>query len=162
MYLFCRCNKNIFFETPNRHQPMYIIHKKITKKKGTVIPLQAQRVPEGWGSWISRQSAHEGGNVSPTHRPTLPPRKYPWYSFMLEAELTPGPYCGRKDYVNENFQWHHQELNLWPSGFWRCASTNCATGSHKYTWTRLRVSAIVILREKWVQKNMKLIQPICI
>ena len=32
----------------------------------------------------------------------LYPRKYPWYSFLLEAESTPGPQCGRKDYVNEN------------------------------------------------------------
>jgi hypothetical protein len=41
---------------------------------------------------ISRQSAHEGGKVvSLTHRPHLPPRKYSWYSFLLEAELTAGP-----------------------------------------------------------------------
>ena len=31
------------------------------------------------------------------------PRKYSWYSFLLEAESTPGLYCDRKDfYVNEN------------------------------------------------------------
>ena len=29
-------------------------------------------------------------------------REYSWYSFLLEAESTPGPYCDRKDfYVNE-------------------------------------------------------------
>jgi hypothetical protein len=27
--------------------------------------------------------------------------KYAWYSFLLEAEPTSGPQCGRKDYVNE-------------------------------------------------------------
>jgi hypothetical protein len=30
--------------------------------------------------------------------------KYSWYSFLLEAESTPGPQCGRKDYVIEKFQ----------------------------------------------------------
>ena len=35
-------------------------------------------------SRISRQSAHEGGKVvSPTHRPPLLSRRYPWYSFLL-------------------------------------------------------------------------------
>ena len=27
-----------------------------------------------------------------------PPRKYFWYLFLLEAESTTGPQCGRKDY----------------------------------------------------------------
>ena len=26
------------------------------------------------------------------------PKKYSWYSFLLEAESTPGPQCGQKDY----------------------------------------------------------------
>ena len=28
------------------------------------------------------------------------PRKYSWYSFMLEAESTPGPQCYRKDFMS--------------------------------------------------------------
>jgi hypothetical protein len=46
----------------------------ITTHKDKSIPLQDQTVPGGWGSQISRQSAHEGGKVAnPTHRPPLPP-----------------------------------------------------------------------------------------
>ena len=41
---------------------------------------------------ISRQSAYESDKVvSPTHRPPLPPMRYSWYSFLLEAESIPGP-----------------------------------------------------------------------
>jgi len=37
-------------------------------------------------------TAHEGDKVvSPVHWPHLPPRKNTWYSFWLEAKLTPWP-----------------------------------------------------------------------
>jgi hypothetical protein len=49
---------------------------------GTALPCTAVRVPDGWGSQISRQSSHEGSKVvSPTHRPPLPPGNLPYTHF---------------------------------------------------------------------------------
>jgi hypothetical protein len=55
-------------------------------------------MPKGFQE-VEASTLHEGVKVvSPTHRLSLPLRKYSWYSFLLEAESTPGPQCGRKDY----------------------------------------------------------------
>ena len=66
---------------------------KCVKSKGKTSlywPGQAVRIPRGWGSQISRPSTHENGKViGPMHQLPLPPRKYSWYSFLLEAESTP-------------------------------------------------------------------------
>jgi len=78
--------------------------------KDKAIPLQAWTGPEGSrgmrlpdfktvGTW-----RWEGCQ---TYAPAaFTPRKYSCYSFLLEAESTPGTQCGRKDYVDEKFQWH--------------------------------------------------------
>ena len=89
---------------------------RLKVKQSLYSPGQARKVPGGWDSQISRQSAHEGSIiVSPTHRPPLLTRKYSWYSLLLEVESIPGPQCGWKDCVIEKFQWHHRESNLPPS-----------------------------------------------
>ena len=61
------------------------------------IPLQAWTSPEGSRS-LRLPDFKTVGKVSPTRRPPLFPRKYSWYSFLLEAESTP---CGPKDYIDE-------------------------------------------------------------
>jgi hypothetical protein len=67
----------------------------IVRGKGKAVPLQAWSGPEGskklrFPAFMT--TAQDSGKVvSLTHRPPLPPRKYTWYSFLLEAESTPGP-----------------------------------------------------------------------
>jgi len=85
------------------------------------IPLRAWTGPEG-----SRRSrlpdTLDGRNMKVTRLSALRtgrlyhPRKYSWYSYLLEAESTQGTQCGQKDYVNEKFQRHHRESILRPSG----------------------------------------------
>jgi hypothetical protein len=62
---------------------------------GKAIPLQAWTGPEGSRSLripdFKTIGTWRWEVVSRTHRPPLPPRKYSWYSFLLEAESTTGP-----------------------------------------------------------------------
>jgi hypothetical protein len=63
--------------------------------KGKAVPLQAWSDPEGYRNLRFPDfmtMAQDGGKVvSLTHQPSLSPRKYTWYSFLLESDSTPGP-----------------------------------------------------------------------
>ena len=61
-------------------------------KQSHYRPGVAQRVPGKVRFSDFMTTAQYGGKVvSLMHQPPLPPRKYTWYSFLLEAESTPGP-----------------------------------------------------------------------
>jgi hypothetical protein len=73
----------------------YNIQKRIQLCKVKADPLHSWSGPEG-----SRKlrfpdfmrTAQDGGKVvSLTQRQPSPPKKYTWYSFLLEAESTPMP-----------------------------------------------------------------------
>ena len=91
----------------------------VCKGKGKSVPLQVWSGPEGSRKLRFQDfmtTAHGGGKVvSLTHRPHFTPMKSSWYSFLLEAESTPGTLCDWKDYVNEEFQRHHLGSNQRPS-----------------------------------------------
>jgi len=58
-------------------------------------PIRGLRCPKGsrklrFQDYVT--TVRDGGKVvSITHRPFFIPKKYSWYSFLLEAESTPGP-----------------------------------------------------------------------
>ena len=78
------------FDMMNTSRILTTFNAMWSHKKGKAVPLQAWTIPDG-----SRKlrvpdfatTAHDGGKVvSLTHRPLFTPRKYSWYSFLLEAE----------------------------------------------------------------------------
>jgi len=116
VYMFCK-NKYILQEKLNLSHLNYMVH---LKGKCKAITLQVWTGPEG-----SRRlrlpdfktiSIWRWYGCQPYKPAAFTSRKYSWYSFLFEAKSTPGPWCGRKDYVNEKFQWHHRESNPQPSG----------------------------------------------
>jgi len=70
--------------------------REMSKGKGKAVPLQARSDPEGsrklrFPDFVT--TAQDGGwyGCQPYAPSNFAPRKYSWYSFVLEAESTPGP-----------------------------------------------------------------------
>ena len=70
-------------------------------KQSHYRPRQAQRVPRSYDSQISLLRHRMVVGCQPYSPATFSPRKYSWYSYLLEAESTPEPYCDRKDFMSK-------------------------------------------------------------
>ena len=68
---------------------------QIQQSKGKAVPLQAWTGPEGSQEVKFPRLRDDGTRMVVGCQPYAPavfnPRKYSWYSFLLEAESTPGP-----------------------------------------------------------------------
>jgi hypothetical protein len=71
---------------------LYILQHHI---RGKMNPCRGMNRPRGFQSLRppppKKKDIKLVKVVSPTHRPPLLPRKYSWYSFLLEVASTPGP-----------------------------------------------------------------------
>jgi hypothetical protein len=86
--------KNLLLRNHRRGQDPH----RIVKVKGKAIPghggCEMSRLPHYLESWLT----DDDEVVSLTRRlAVLYPQEDSWYSFLLEAESTPGPYCGWND-----------------------------------------------------------------
>jgi hypothetical protein len=72
-------------------------------KKGKAIPVTGRGGSQGCENsrlahFLDNRLTDGGEVVGPTRRAeALYPQEDSWYSFLLEAESTPGSYCGSKD-----------------------------------------------------------------
>jgi len=84
-----RVCRNFF---PGFWSRVYKVYPDTVLSKGKSVPIQARGVQRNLRFPDYVTTAQDGGKVvSLTHRPHYTPRKYTWYSFLLEAESTPGP-----------------------------------------------------------------------
>ena len=120
---------------------IYIYVYKV--KQSHYRPRGAQRFPGSEGSQISWQQHRMVVGCQPYAPAAFTPRKYSWYSFLLEAELIPVPLCDRKDFMSMKNPLTLAGIE--PSTFWFVAQrlNHCATAvpsppphTHTYIYCR--------------------------
>jgi len=90
-------------------------------------PEQAQRVLRKLRFPDFVTTAQDGGRLSALRTGRLYPRKYSWYSFLLGADSTPGPYCDRKDFMSMKNPLTPAGIELATFRFAAQHLNNCAT-----------------------------------
>ena len=79
-------SQSCWYEPLGRYA-VYADKKKVKKSLNRPLWILEVENPR-----ISGQPEYEGEKVvGPTHRPPLPPSRYPWCPFLIETESTPGP-----------------------------------------------------------------------
>jgi hypothetical protein len=105
----------------NKLRPTGLFLDKKQKHKRQVLRKKSYPCNTPWkptGLWeveapTSDNCLTDGSEVvSLTHPPPFTPQKDPWYSFLSEAESTPGPLCGWKDQINWKTPWSHRDTFL--------------------------------------------------
>jgi hypothetical protein len=92
-------------------RPVYLVSVTLIKKSVRydikMKPISVTALGGLWGCVLSRlpyllynQPKDDGEVVSLTRRTHFNLKEHSWYSFMLEAESTLGPYCWGKGYVD--------------------------------------------------------------
>jgi hypothetical protein len=102
---FIRTTEMVYWSLQWRHivvSERYELNFKIVKreKKGNAVTVAALECPSGERSRLPHLDNRltDGVKVvSLTRRPPFTSQEDSLYSFLLEAESTPGPYCGWKD-----------------------------------------------------------------
>jgi hypothetical protein len=78
-------------------EPMTVLTADNISRNPAAEPGNLQVRDCGSMLMLDNRLADGGEVVSLTRRPHLNPQEDTWYSFLLEAESTPGPLCGWKD-----------------------------------------------------------------
>jgi len=84
------------------------LYNTVKVKQSLYCPEQTLRVPGGYVSQFQDNRHVKLVRFSALCTGLLYPREI----FLLGSESTPGPQSGRKDYVNEKFQWHIRTHDL--------------------------------------------------
>ena len=94
----------------------------------TVIETRKGDGMLGYHHYFHIRHNQDRRTVSCTRRPIFTPKKIPWYSFLLQAEWTPGLLnADRRITSLEHFHGSHREPNTEPPVLWRSVSINWAT-----------------------------------